>query len=507
MSTIAENIAKVAARIREAAQAAGRDPATVGLLAVSKTKPAAAVREAHAAGLRDFGENYLQEALGKQAELADLPLNWHFIGPIQSNKTRPIAEHFQWVHSVDRLKIAQRLSEQRPAGLPPLNVCLQVNVSGEASKSGCAPEDLPALAEAVKQLPNLRLRGLMAIPEPTAERAAQHAAFARLRELLLDLNLGLDTLSMGMSDDLEAAIGEGATWVRIGTALFGARDYGAPALKESPMSTPRIAFIGAGNMAASLIGGLRAQGVPAAQIRASDPGAEQRAKIAGEFAIDVVESNAEAVADADVVVLSVKPQAMKAVCQALAPALKPEQLIVSIAAGIPCASLEAWLGQPRPVVRCMPNTPALLRQGASGLYANAQVSAAQREQAGQLLSAVGIALWLDDEAQIDAVTAVSGSGPAYFFLLMQAMTDAGEKLGLSRETASRLTLQTALGAAQMALSSEVEPAELRRRVTSPNGTTEAAIKSFQANGFEALVEQALNAASQRSAELAEQLGQ
>ena len=229
MSTIAENIAKVAARIREAAQAAGRDPATVGLLAVSKTKPAAAVREAHAAGLRDFGENYLQEALGKQAELADLPLNWHFIGPIQSNKTRPIAEHFQWVHSVDRLKIAQRLSEQRPAGLPPLNVCLQVNVSGEASKSGCAPEDLPALAEAVKQLPNLRLRGLMAIPEPTAELAAQHAAFARLRELLLDLNLGLDTLSMGMSDDLEAAIGEGATWVRIGTALFGARDYGAPA--------------------------------------------------------------------------------------------------------------------------------------------------------------------------------------------------------------------------------------------------------------------------------------
>ncbi|HBO1684974.1 TPA: YggS family pyridoxal phosphate-dependent enzyme [Pseudomonas aeruginosa] len=229
MSTIAENIAKVAARIREAAQAAGRDPATVGLLAVSKAKPAAAVREAHAAGLRDFGENYLQEALGKQAELADLPLNWHFIGPIQSNKTRPIAEHFQWVHSVDRLKIAQRLSEQRPAGLPPLNVCLQVNVSGEASKSGCAPEDLPALAEAVKQLPNLRLRGLMAIPDPTAERAAQHAAFARLRELLLDLNLGLDTLSMGMSDDLEAAIGEGATWVRIGTALFGARDYGAPA--------------------------------------------------------------------------------------------------------------------------------------------------------------------------------------------------------------------------------------------------------------------------------------
>ena len=228
MSTIAKNIAKVRTRIREAAQACGRDPESVGLLAVSKTKPAAAVREAHACGQRDFGENYLQEALNKQAELSDLALTWHFIGPIQSNKTRPIAEHFAWVHSVDRLKIAQRLSEQRPAHLPPLNICLQVNVSGEASKSGCAPEELPALAQAVSQLPNLRLRGLMTIPEPTSDVAQQHAACARLRQLRDDLNLELDVLSMGMSDDLEAAIAEGATWVRIGTALFGARDYGAP---------------------------------------------------------------------------------------------------------------------------------------------------------------------------------------------------------------------------------------------------------------------------------------
>ena len=226
MSTIAENIAKVRERIREAEQACGRPSGSVALLAVSKTKPAADIREAHAAGLDDFGENYLQEALGKQVELADLALTWHFIGPIQSNKTRPIAEHFHWVHSVDRLKVAERLSAQRPADLPPLNVCLQVNVSGEASKSGCAPEELPALARAVAALPNLKLRGLMAIPEPTEDVAAQRAAFARLRELLTALNLGLDTLSMGMSHDLEAAVAEGATWVRIGTALFGARDYG-----------------------------------------------------------------------------------------------------------------------------------------------------------------------------------------------------------------------------------------------------------------------------------------
>jgi len=174
--------------------------------------------------------------LGKQLELADLPLIWHFIGPIQSNKTRAIAEHFAWVHSVDRLKIAQRLSEQRPADLPALNICIQVNVSGEASKSGCAPADLPALAKAISELPRLQLRGLMAIPEPTDDRAAQDAAFAAVRDLRDSLQTSLqstlsqplDTLSMGMSHDLESAIAQGATCVRIGTALFGARDYARP---------------------------------------------------------------------------------------------------------------------------------------------------------------------------------------------------------------------------------------------------------------------------------------
>ncbi|WP_454846652.1 YggS family pyridoxal phosphate-dependent enzyme [Pseudomonas farris] len=223
MSTIADNIAQVSSRIRAAALAAGRDEHGIQLLAVSKTKPAEALREAYAAGLCDFGENYLQEALSKQLELADLPLIWHFIGPIQSNKTRAIAEHFDWVHSVDRLKIAQRLSEQRPADLPPLNICIQVNVSGEASKSGCTPADLPALATAIGALPRLKLRGLMAIPEPTDDRAAQDAAFAAVQSLQASLNLPLDTLSMGMSHDLESAIAMGATWVRIGTALFGAR--------------------------------------------------------------------------------------------------------------------------------------------------------------------------------------------------------------------------------------------------------------------------------------------
>jgi pyrroline-5-carboxylate reductase len=271
------------------------------------------------------------------------------------------------------------------------------------------------------------------------------------------------------------------------------------------MSKTRIAFIGAGNMAASLIGGMRAKGLDAAHIRASDPGADTRARVSAEHGIEVFADNAEAIEGADVVVLAVKPQAMKAVCEAIRPSLKPQQLVVSIAAGITCASMNNWLGA-QPIVRCMPNTPALLRQGVSGLYATAEVDAEQRQQAQELLSAVGLALWLDEEQQLDAVTAVSGSGPAYFFLLIEAMTAAGVKLGLPADIAAQLTVQTALGAAHMAVASDVDAAELRRRVTSPAGTTEAAIKSFQANGFEALVEKALGAAAHRSAEMAEQLG-
>ncbi|MDP2793068.1 MAG: YggS family pyridoxal phosphate-dependent enzyme [Sulfurisoma sp.] len=228
MTTIAANLQAVRNRIAAASAAAGRPIAEVALLAVSKTWPAAAVREAAAAGQRAFGESYVQEAVPKLAALRELALEWHFIGPLQSNKTKAVAENFAWVHSVERLKIAERLSAQRPSGLPPLNVCLQVNVSGEASKSGCAPEETVELARAVDQLPHLRLRGLMAIPEPTENSALAQRRFASLRELRDRLNqagLALDTLSMGMSHDLEAAIMEGATIVRIGTAIFGERNY------------------------------------------------------------------------------------------------------------------------------------------------------------------------------------------------------------------------------------------------------------------------------------------
>mgnify|MGYP000125560329 CR=1 FL=1 len=228
MSTIAENIANVRERIHRAVVASNRPADSVTLMAVSKTRPASAIRDAWAAGVRDFGENYLQEALDKIAQLDELPLTWHFIGPIQSNKTKPIAEHFDWVHSVERIKVAKRLSEQRPAHLPALNICLQVNISREASKSGVLPEDVAALAADIAALPNLTLRGLMAIPAPAEDSESRRAPLAALRELMADIDLPLDTLSMGMTDDLTEAVQEGATIVRVGTALFGARDYSTP---------------------------------------------------------------------------------------------------------------------------------------------------------------------------------------------------------------------------------------------------------------------------------------
>jgi hypothetical protein len=229
MSSIVANIKRTLVSIKAAARSAQREEASVTLLAVSKTRPASEVREAFAAGQTQFGENYLQDALKKIDALQDLPVCWHFIGPIQSNKTRPVAEHFQWVHTIDRVKIAQRLSSQRPEQLPALNLCIQVNISAEANKSGVSEEEVEELAAAISELPRVRLRGLMAIPAAVLSPEEQRQTFQRMRHLLEKLQEKypkLDTLSMGMSQDLEPAIQEGATMVRVGTAIFGLRSQG-----------------------------------------------------------------------------------------------------------------------------------------------------------------------------------------------------------------------------------------------------------------------------------------
>jgi pyridoxal phosphate enzyme (YggS family) len=225
---ICDQLKSIRKQISTAEHTYAREPASVQLLAVSKTKPASAIEEAYACGQRAFGENYAQELLEKAEALKDLDIEWHYIGPLQSNKTKIIAEHAGWMHSIDREKIARRISEQRSSALPPLNICLQVNISGEESKSGVSPDELPALAHAVSRLPNIRLRGIMALPAPSPDIGEQRAAFAAVRGLFEQLRregLDIDTLSMGMTGDLEAAIAEGSTMVRIGTAIFGARDY------------------------------------------------------------------------------------------------------------------------------------------------------------------------------------------------------------------------------------------------------------------------------------------
>lgn len=248
MRSIHDNLQAVRERIARAVLAAGREPLGVTLLAVSKTHPAALVEQAMAAGQRAFGENYVQEAVEKMDALAGKSgqepagaVGWHLIGPLQSNKTRIVAERFDWVHSVESERIARRLSEQRPAGMPPLNVLIQVNVSGEASKNGVSPDEVSGLAKAISSLPNLKLRGLMAVPEPSADVRLQRSRFSMLRRIFEELKrnrLDLDTLSMGMSDDMESAIAEGATLVRIGTAIFGRRELGDPRRHSDPPAPP-----------------------------------------------------------------------------------------------------------------------------------------------------------------------------------------------------------------------------------------------------------------------------
>jgi len=270
-----------------------------------------------------------------------------------------------------------------------------------------------------------------------------------------------------------------------------------------PSSPGHIAFIGGGNMARSLIGGLVARGADPATIHVAEPVEALRQALATDFGVRVHADATEAVAGADLWLLAVKPQVMRAVCESLAgQAQASRPLVVSIAAGITIASLQQWLGGELPVVRCMPNTPALLGAGATGLYAGPGVSQAQRERAGQVLGSAGITVWIEREALMDAVTAVSGSGPAYVFLLAEAMQAAAEAEGLAPEAARALVVQTLLGAGRMLAESGEPAAELRRRVTSPGGTTQAAIERFQADGFEAMVARAIAAARQRGAELA-----
>ncbi len=270
---------------------------------------------------------------------------------------------------------------------------------------------------------------------------------------------------------------------------------------------PHITFIGAGNMSGSIIGGLVNNGYPASSITASAPTTVNLAPLAAQYGINISTDNHLSASTADILILGVKPQILKAVCMDLAPTLANKTpLIITIAAGIETTHIQSWLGKDFPIIRCMPNTPSLVLKGASGLFANQQVSAEQQRQADEIFSAVGITEWVEHEDQMHAITALSGSGPAYFFLIMEAMEEAAVKAGIPRENARKLSIQTILGAATMAQQSDLEPAQLKRNVMSPGGTTEKAIESFETGGIRELFDTAIYAATQRSKELAELLG-
>lgn len=270
---------------------------------------------------------------------------------------------------------------------------------------------------------------------------------------------------------------------------------------------PHITFIGAGNMSGSIIGGLVNNGYPASHITASAPTKVNLEKLAAQYKINISTDNHKSAAEADILILGVKPQILQAVCMDLAPALANKKpLVITIAAGIETSHIQSWLGKELPIIRCMPNTPALVAQGASGLFANSKVSAEQQQQADEIFTAVGITEWVEHEDQMHAITALSGSGPAYFFLIMEALEDAAVKAGIPRENARKLGIQTVLGAAEMAKQSNIEPAQLKRNVMSPGGTTERAIQSFEDGGLRDLFDTAIYAATQRSKELAELLG-
>lgn len=510
MNTFYDSLQAIHARIAQAKAQVGRND-TVQLCAVSKAQSAEKIRLAYEAGQTIFGENYVQEALTKQAELQDCNIEWHFIGPIQSNKTQLIAQHFVWVHSVDRIKIAERLAKARPDGMAPLNVCIQINSSEEASKSGASMDDVMALASSVSALPSLKLRGVMAIPAPTQDKTLQHQQFKQVHNAFMALQqagYAVDTLSIGMSDDFEAAIAEGATIVRIGSAIFGTR----PTPKHSSESiwtmqgnaSFKLGFVGGGNMATAMIVGLKQQQFDPQSIQVIELDAEKRATLESTFGVKTSDQ-LEDVTHNDVIILAVKPQQLKALASSLAPLLK-QQLIISIAAGIRIEDLSRWLGNYASVVRAMPNTPAQIQAGVTGVYASPDVSSSQKQQATEVLDAIGETVWLSREEELDAVTAISGSGPAYVFYLIEALQEAAIQLGLSEAQAKQLSIATFQGASQLAANSSTPVQTLRAQVTSKGGTTEQGILSLETSQVKQAIVLAAQQAEKRAKIMGDELG-
>lgn len=499
MLSVSEKLSQIHHRIDDAVKQYGKKDELVQLLCVSKTKPVEAIEEAYLQGERHFGESYAVEASEKIEELRKKGYNdicWHFIGPIQKNKTKLIAEHFDIVESVDREIVVERLSEQRPSNMKPLEVLIEVNISGEEQKSGCLPEEAEQIASKVASKPNLRIKGLMGIAKDTADETEIKQSFKKLKDLFEKLKRTypeINTLSMGMTHDLEQAIECGSTEVRIGTAIFGAREY-----KQGRIDTS-VAFIGGGNMASCIFESV-IKSLSPRNITVSGPHLEklEHFKVSG---ANITTDNVQAVQKSKIVFLGVKPQILTAVLQELADAKIDfeEKLVISMAAGYPLKSIEKFLNSSR-LVRIMPNTPAKIGEGVTAVTFDKCCADPDKELVRLLLKGMGT-VCEGNERQLNVIGAVAGCGPAFVYRFMEALIAESVRHGLDEKDSRSMVEQLFKGTADMVINNQQQSiASLREAVTSKGGTTFAGLTKMSEGRFEDMMQKVIQASLDRTAE-------
>ncbi len=501
MLSISDNLYHIHSRITNALHKAKRQD-QVKLLCVSKTKPVEMIKEAYAQGERAFGESYATEAAEKIQQLNGEGFNdicWHFIGPIQKNKTKLIAEYFDVVESVDREIIIDRLSAQRPAGKKPLEIFIEVNISGESQKSGCALEDLTQLMESVRTKSNLKLKGLMGIAKDTSDQDEINAAFSLLKKIFDEKKLNfpeLTELSMGMTHDLENAINCGSTEIRIGTAIFGGRVYAGGHMNDKQT----IAFIGGGNMSSCIFESVIKHASPR-NIIVSGPHIEKLQHFK-ETGASITVDNIEAVKKSSIIFLGVKPQILTAVLQNLASSGIDfeEKLVISMAAGYRLVTIEKYL-QSKRIMRIMPNTPAKLGKGVTAVSYGQGCTDPDKKALRMMLDGMGI-VSEGSEEKLNIIGAIAGCGPAFVYRFMEALIAEGCRYGVDEKEGRRIIEQLFCGTSEMVVKNQDKSlASLREAVTSKGGTTYAGLSKMSEGNFEEMMHSVIKASLDRTAEL------
>ncbi len=501
MDEIRENLSKVRLQIEKSCKSYNKDTAKVTLLCVSKTKPVEKIIAAYNCGERNFGESYAVEASEKITLLKEQGYNdikWHFIGPIQKNKTKLIAANFDIVESVDREIVAKRLNDQRPEGLPPLEVLIQVNISDEDQKSGCSISDIDSLIETINHCEHLKLRGFMGVGMDTPDFNVIDKEFSKLKKLFDEYSKKLehfDILSIGMTHDLDIAVKNQTTEVRIGTAIFGAREY-----KNMNNQNQKIAFIGGGNMSSCIYESILASNFEAKDITVSGPHLEKLEKFKEKGSL-VTTDNLEAVKNADIIFLGVKPQILTSVLEEIAAANIPlnHKLFISMAAGFKLSSIEKKLNTKK-IIRIMPNTPAKLGLGVIAVVYDDEVTDNEKTLAKMMLSKMGSCIE-GDENNLNVIGAIAGCGPAFVYRFMEALISEGIAHGLSEADSRKIVEETVLGSANMSIKNQDSTlASLREAVTSKGGTTYAGLCKMTEGNFEQIMKNTVQASLDRTYE-------